>query len=157
MIPSYSMPQYHPVQEGVFHITTTTQCRTPWCTKNHIPQIIIDNLRMTRSIQNAKLYAFCILPDHVHILIYPGKKGMSKFMQSFKKNSSRDISSYFGHNEYRWQKGYHDERIQDIKQRSETWRYIHTNPYKHNLVEDFNNWIWSSLHFRNIIDEWETI
>lgn len=78
-------------------------------------------------------------------------------MQSFKKNSSRDIASLYGITTFKWQKGYYDERIRDEKQRIQAWKYIHYNPYKHTLVDDFNTWPWSSLHLHDVVDNWETI
>jgi REP element-mobilizing transposase RayT len=90
------MAQKHGFQHGTFHITTNTRGKVPWCTYEGIPQILIDNLVMTRNVLKAELYAFCILPDHMHILLNPGKKGLGRFMHSFKKNSSRDIQTVMG-------------------------------------------------------------
>ncbi len=59
--------------------------------------MIIDNLRMTRNMQDAKLYAFCILPDHMHILLSPGTKGLSAFVHSFKRNTMRDVRKFFAY------------------------------------------------------------
>lgn len=83
----------------MFHITTNTFERIPWCTIGEIPEMIMDNLVMTRNIQHAKLYAFCVLPDHLHIVMSPGEKGMSAFMHSFKRNTMRDIRRLLPSNE----------------------------------------------------------
>lgn len=86
------MGQKHYAQAGTFHITTNTFGKIPWCTTEGVPQVIIDNLVMTRNLHDAKLYAFCILPDHVHLILSPGKKGLSVFMHSFKRNISKDVT-----------------------------------------------------------------
>ena len=83
----------------MFHVTTNTFERIPWCTIKEIPEMIIDNLVMTRNIQKAKLFAFCILPDHLHIIINTGEKGLSSFMHSFKRNTMRDIRQLLPGNE----------------------------------------------------------
>ena len=100
-------------------------------------------------MQGAKLYVFCILPDHLHILLSPGEKGLSAFMHAFKKNSSREISALT------WQKGYHDERIRDDKQRGAVVGYIQGNAMKHHFVSDSIDWPWTSLHFPNVLDPME--
>jgi REP element-mobilizing transposase RayT len=82
------MSQKHYSQNGVFHVTTNTKNKVPWLTENDIPQMLIDNLVMTRNQHQAKVFAFCILPDHMHILLEPGEKGLSAFMHSFKRNSA---------------------------------------------------------------------
>jgi putative transposase len=97
-------------------------------------------------MHGAQLFAFCILPDHVHMLISPGEKGLSSFMHAFKKNSSRDIPNLF------WKKGYHDERIHDGKQRGTVLAYIQGNGMKHGLVDEIWKWPWSSLHFEDVLD-----
>lgn len=61
--------------------------------------MIIDNLVMTRNIQHAELYAFCILPNHLHIVLSPGEKGLSAFTHSFKRNTMRDIRRILPTNE----------------------------------------------------------
>jgi len=42
-------------------------------------------------MQSAQLHAFCILPDHVHIIMSPGMKGLSAFVHSWKRNTMRDV------------------------------------------------------------------
>jgi REP element-mobilizing transposase RayT len=85
------MSQRHGVQHGLFHITTNARGKIPWCTLGDVPRIILDNLIMTRNMQHAELYAFCILPDHVHIIMSPSSKGLSAFVHSWKRNTMRDV------------------------------------------------------------------
>ncbi|MDD4628003.1 MAG: transposase [Candidatus Peribacteraceae bacterium] len=85
------MAQSHSQQEGTFHITTNAKGKIPWCTLRGVPEILINNLIMTRNIHGAKVYAFCILTDHVHMVVSPGERGLSAFMHSFKRNSSWHI------------------------------------------------------------------
>jgi REP element-mobilizing transposase RayT len=80
----------------MFHITICAKNRIPWCTRKGVPEIIIDNLVMTRNIHGATLYAFCILPDHVHVIVKPRRGGLSNFMCSFKSNASRDARRLMG-------------------------------------------------------------
>ena len=89
------MSQRHSVQDGLFHITTNARGKIPWCTLGDIPRIILDNLIMTRNLYSAELYAFCILPDHVHVIMSPGEKGLSAFVHSWKRNTMRDVRRLF--------------------------------------------------------------
>lgn len=177
MIQYVLMSQFHGIQNGTFHVTTNTRGKVPWCTHGNIPQILIDNLVMTRNVLKAELYAFCILPDHVHILLNPGKKGLSAFMHSFKRNSAININQLFrsagsytrapkpGHEAgvyeprlrdgYYWQHGFFDERIRDSVQRSTVLHYIQNNPIKHALVTDIADWKWSSVHYSHLLDPME--
>ena len=183
------MSQRHATQEGTFHVTTNTKGKISWLTFSGVPKIIMDNLVMTRNVQHAEIFAFCILPDHMHILVRPGKKGLSKFMQSFKRNAAKDVRYCLNgraekhiDTEYRsgdsgisawtaanadsplrlsnticisWQKGFHDERIQDDRQRSHAWRYITENALHHGLTENIDDWPWTSVHWEKILDPME--
>ncbi len=88
------MPQKHYAQHGVFHVNTKTKNRIEWCTFAGIPEILIETLCRTRDIHGAQLHAFCILPDHVHMIISPGVKGLSAFMQTFKKNATENVKDF---------------------------------------------------------------
>ena len=155
------MTQRHHAQFGLFHVTTNTRHSTPWCTWTGVPEILIDNLCMTRNLHGAKVHAFCILPNHMHMIVIPGRKGLSAFMQSFKRNSSWHIrntvatiheSSLRSMNVMRWQHGFHDERIRDDRQRSAAFSYVTYNAMRHGLVENIDDWPWTSLHRQEMID-----
>jgi REP element-mobilizing transposase RayT len=176
------MTQKHFVQAGTFHITTTTASREPWCNLPGVPQMIIDNLCMSRNVHGVKLHAFCILPDHIHLILSCNEKGFSSFMHSFKKTTSRDVSRFLGGSDFRiaaaevkgsrsggsktaaspvlplrvkWQKGYHDELIRTSVQRSTALAYVQGNAMKHELVHDILDWPWTSLHFEHLSDPLE--
>jgi REP element-mobilizing transposase RayT len=154
------MSQRYAAQEGTFHVTTNTKGNVSWCTWPGIPELLIDNLIMTRNIRGARLYAFCILPDHVHIVMSLGEKGLSAFMHSFKRNAMRDVRALRNKHTLRsgrsrssateviaWQKSFHDERIRDAEQQSNALAYVQYNAWRHGLTGEPNGWPWSSLHF----------
>lgn len=88
------MTQFHLHQHGTFLVTTNAKDREPWCVAGEIPEIIIESLWIAKRMYDAKIFAFCVLPDHFHAIIDPGKRGLSRFMQSFKSNSARSIRRY---------------------------------------------------------------
>ncbi|MBU0458575.1 transposase [Patescibacteria group bacterium] len=85
------MTQTHYAQFGTFHITTNTKNGVPWLTLPEVPQILIDNLVMTKNLKKTKIFAFNILPTHMHIILSVMEKRLSEFMHSFKRNAMRDI------------------------------------------------------------------
>lgn len=159
------MTQKHYAQNGTFHVTTNAKGKLPLLTLNGVPELLIDNLMMTRSVQKAEVYAFCILPNHMHILMRPGERGLSDFMRSFKCNSSLDIRRLLRSGGPRasgtvckdifWKKGFYDKRIRDANQRSNALSYIKYNAVKDGLVNDIDHWSWSSHHFKHLLDPME--
>ena len=163
------MTQYHGAQDGIFHVTTNAKARSSWCTLPGIPEILIDNMCMTRNLHSAKLYAFCVLPDHMHIIFTPGKKGLSTFMHSFKRNASKDAGIFLAcrsggsrssapgeHIPFTgWQHGFHDEHILDADQRDRALNYVRNNASRHGLVAKPEDWPWTSLQYPHMLDELE--
>jgi putative transposase len=166
------MSQTRSTQHGIFHVTTNTCGRIPWCTQPGMPEIIIDNLLMTRSLHLARVYAFCILPDHVHVIVSPGERGISRFVQSWKSHTSRDVhntvpttvaesrgfpiraaaESHDSPLRSLWQKSFYDERIRDTEQCLRALQYVRGNAFKHALSPTPEAWPWSYIHFADRLD-----
>jgi len=123
-----------------------------WCTNKGVPRRLIDHLCKTRDVYGALLHAFCILPNHVHLVLCPGPKGLSKFMQSLKSNSAKNLRTVRGLENFRWQTGFYDERIRDSNQRSSAMAYVQGNAMKHRLVSEIIDWPWTSLRHPEAVD-----
>lgn len=150
------MPQIHYQQRhGIFHVTTNTQDSVPWCTKEGIPHLLIEHLCKTRDTNKALLHAFCILPTHIHLIVCPGAKGISKFLQSLKSNSVKDLRKRDSFHNIGWQSGFHDERIRDKAQLSAAISYVQGNGMKHGLAKEVTDYPWTSLHFASVLDPFE--
>ena len=170
-----AMGQHHFTQHGTFHVTTNAHDHISWCTINGIPEILINNLRTAKYACMTKVYAFSILPDHMHMMINPGKDGLSKFVQLFKKTSMReargclrsrnlqgdlriadvrvDEITFVNVNAVHWQKGFFAREICNDRQWDVIMAYITTNPVRHGLVNNIGDWPWTSLHFPDVIDD----
>lgn len=91
-----------------------------------------------------------MLPNHIHLLLQPGRlETVSKIMLSFKRSSAFEIGMG-----PIWQSRFHDHIIRDKNDFEKHVNYIHTNPCKHNLVKNPKNWRWSSANpeFKNLLD-----
>lgn len=135
-------------------MTARTADNVPWLIYENIPHILIDHLRMARDIYKGELNAFCILPDHLHLILCPGERGLSKFMQAFKSNSMKILRKNYDMQakSFRWQAGFYDRRIRSARQRSAAIGYVQGNAMKHRLVHEVMDWPWTSLHFPSVID-----
>lgn len=91
-----------------------------------------------------ELYAYCLMWNHVHLLVKEGKEELSSSMK-------RIGASYVGW--YNWQydrKGhlfqdrYRSEPVEDDSYLLTVLRYIHQNPIKAGLTKDIETYEWSS-------------
>jgi len=100
-------------------------------------------LEQTRARHLARVYAYVLMPEHVHLLVNePPRILLAQLLKAVKQMTSRKLR---GPREKFWQERYHDRNVHGEKARSEVIRYIHRNPVKRGLVEKPEDWPWSSF------------
>jgi putative transposase len=100
-------------------------------------------LERTRARHQARVYAYVLMPEHVHLLVNePPRILLAQFLKAVKQMTSRKLR---GPREKFWQDRYYDSNVYGEKARSEVIRYIHRNPVKRGLVERSEDWPWSSF------------
>ncbi|CAA6805125.1 MAG: Unknown protein [uncultured Sulfurovum sp.] len=72
--------------------------------------------------------------------------------QSVKKEAKLEISDakYRRRHGGIWQERFYEHTIRDEKDWLKTLEYIHYNPIKHGLVEDINDWEYSSFYKKTV-------
>lgn len=91
------------------------------------------------------VYAWVVMPDHLHAVIrLKGDKTISQVMNRVKGVASRKINLLRRHEGSLWQEGFHDEVIRNEKQMNATIDYIHCNPIRAGLVENPDDYEFSS-------------
>jgi REP element-mobilizing transposase RayT len=103
----------------------------------------------------ADILAFCLLPNHFHLLIQIKEKEMIDKDLQEPKRISRQFGTCFGTYAKAINKAYQrtgklfENRFKRVvvatdQQYFELVNYIHQNPAKHGLVEDYREWPYSS-------------
>ena len=87
------------------------------------------------------LNAYVVMPEHVHLLISEPKKAiLAKALQALKISvSMQQKERPF------WMHRYHDFNVYSEDKFREKIRYIHRNPVARGLVENPEDWKWSSF------------
>ena len=101
---------------------------------------------------NAKLYAWCVLPNHYHILIQTDK--IREFQSIGLGNlHGRTAFQWNGEDNRRGRKIWYKSFERPMKSNRHFWasmNYIHNNAVHHGYVEKWQDWIYSSA--TNFID-----
>jgi putative transposase len=122
-------------------------------------------LESTLEIVPLRLLSYCLMPNHWHLLLWPGKDGeLARFMQRLTITHVR-----------RWQEHYHESGwghlyqgrfksfpVQEDGHFLTVARYVERNALRANRVEKAEQWQWSSLwrrqsgspEERRILSEW---
>lgn len=92
-----------------------------------------------------EVYAYCLMTNHVHLVIYDNGQNLSKFMQGL----SLSYAIYFN-KKYDRSGHVFQGRFTSLMVRSDEYfiyvsKYVHRNPVKANIVEDALQYNWSSF------------
>jgi len=95
------------------------------------------------------LLAWCIMPNHVHVLIEPFIGWpLDKVIGSWKTYSARSINRVLNRSGQVWQREYFDRYIRDDAHLTATIDYIECNPVKAGLVKNACDWRFSSAAYK---------
>jgi len=98
-----------------------------------------------------KMLAFCIMPDHYHLLM---RINVVNFLSHYINQIENSYSRYFNTKYKRkgplWQNVFKSKKVNNNEQLLHVSRYIHLNPTTNNLVDRPENWNFSS--YKNYLD-----
>ncbi len=124
--------------DQTFFVTSVIEGREPIFRNDEHAQKFLDALQHFRSTNEIRLYGFVVMPDHVHFVcrVINGMT-ISSLVRRIKTFTSRDQLFY-------WQKGYWTVLITRESMLVEKLKYMHANPVRANLVENLEDYRWSS-------------
>jgi REP element-mobilizing transposase RayT len=86
-----------------------------------------------------RLIAWCIMPNHVHVVVrlFPGQE-LAKVVKTWKNFSAKIANQALGRKGHFWQREYYDRLIRNGDELNRAIRYVVENPVKAGL----KNWTW---------------
>jgi len=129
----------------VFHIRANTIDQQPWLAREDCAAIFVEELFRLRKKYAFGLFAFVIMPEHVHLVLMPTEvAGISKIMMSLKRCSAWKINQRLGRKGRLWRKEFFDHWARKPKQIAEAIQYLHSNPVRRGLVRNPEDYPYSS-------------
>ncbi|MCB5270672.1 MAG: transposase [Candidatus Cloacimonetes bacterium] len=117
------------------------------------PEIAILLSDILRSLHDEyyALYAFTIMPNHVHILLKPltvDEKDLSlaEIMHKIKGSSARQINLVLQRQGKLWQREYYDHWVRTDQEMWNVVEYIRQNPVRAKLASDPECWRWTWIN-----------
>ena len=116
-----------------------------------------------------ELLAWCVMPNHVHLLVHVWQWPLWKMVQSWKHHVQRQAKLFVTERRLparrddkesdrnapcrrpalRWEREYWDTFMRDEEQEKSAVRYIKANPVKAKLCRTAGEWSFSSARFRD--------
>jgi putative transposase len=121
--------------------------------ENNVPFVVDDldkaiimTLLAERLRLGIELHVYCLMPDHLHVLIGPKETGccMLTFVDQFKGKSTR-VSWAHGWRGKLWQPRSYDHLVRRSEDLRAIAEYIINNPVRKGLVESSEAYQWSGL------------
>lgn len=111
-----------------------------------------DKLRFLETISKARakydflVYAYCLMDNHVHLLIHDKGDDISKLMKSINVSYVAYFNRVYERSGHLFQDRFRSELVKNDRYLLEVSRYIHNNPVKAKLVEKPSEFKWSSYN-----------
>ena len=155
------MPKYRRViiKGGTYFITLVTFNRLNVFSIPDNRDLFIKSILHVKKYHPFHLQAYCILPDHIHLLIRlpEDEDNISLRISEIKKRFSKLYSKSFGPSQAKidrlvplgrsgfWQQRFWEHTIRNEEDLHRHIDYIHYNPVKHGLVNQVRGWPSSSF------------
>jgi putative transposase len=128
-------------QGHVFSIVISTAQRYPWFEVHPELAEKISNLIVEIASQReAEIYAWCVMPDHVHFLL--SDKNIIDFVRLIKGRLT-PIARNLESGRVLWQRSFYDHALRKEDSLSEVATYIWENPVRAGIVDRFSDYPWS--------------
>jgi putative transposase len=155
-------------QNGAYFLTFTTIGWVDLFIRDSYKQFIADSLNYCIENLGLRLYAYVIMPSHLHMIASAENNNLSTVVGNFKKFTSRELISMIkknsesrrewmlpifktaGENNPRnkyyqvWQQNSHAEEVYSPKFTLSKIKYIHNNPVEEGFVERPEDYLYSS-------------
>ena len=104
-----------------------------------------ENILFLKKVPLLKFLAYCIMPDHYHLLVKIIKKNtFSNYVSKIENSFTRYFNLRFARKGPLWQSEFRAVKIKTDEQLLHVSRYIHLNPTTNNLLQNPQDWIFSS-------------
>ena len=113
-------------------------------------QYYLENLKEWKTELGIKLYACCLMANHIHLVLEPGKDAMnvSILMKRVNGRQSAYVNKLEGRSGALWEGRYKASPIQKDSYLLACYRYIELNPVKAGMVASAADYPWSSYQER---------
>ncbi|NMC16104.1 MAG: transposase [Chloroflexi bacterium] len=133
-------------QGGTYFFTLVTYKRVKIFLDDICTESFFDALGKVKDTHHFELLAYCVLPDHIHLLMTLDNtdSNFSSRIKEIKRKATLAIREHLQNPSLHvWQDRFWEHTIRDDNDLKMHFDYIHYNPIKHGYSEKYD-WKWSS-------------
>ena len=127
--------------ETLYFVTICSHDRQSLFSDPPTCEMIVSQVFGLRERYKASIYAYCLMPDHLHMLLHllGGEYSLGQIVGGFKSLSS-SASWLLGHRGSLWQKRFYDHVVRPDESAGRIVDYILDNPVRKSLARSSEDW-----------------
>lgn len=107
-----------------------------------LSEIIISSIHYLNN-KEYKLICYCLMPNHIHLIVYKLKKPLYKVMQVLKGFTAHEINKTLNRKGKFWHAESYDNVVRSRNELHNKIQYVLNNPVKAGLIRDREGWRYS--------------
>ena len=131
---------------GIFHVTMRGNARATIFHNDHDYDVFLRMLRKTVETFEWPLHAWCVMPNHFHLLAETPHANLGRGMLVLNGSYARRYNARFDRVGHVFQTPYRSKLVMTDEHFMEAMRYIANNPVRAKLCERAGDWPWSSYN-----------
>ncbi|SCZ05962.1 REP-associated tyrosine transposase [Alkaliphilus peptidifermentans] len=131
-------------ESGIYHIMLRGTNRQEIFHDDEDCQRFIETLAKYKQKSDIKVYGWCLMGNHVHLLIGEGKEELPRFMKRIGVSYVWYYNRKYKTTGHLFQDRYKSEKVESDEYLLAVVRYIHQNPVKAGIAKTPGEWKWSS-------------
>jgi len=129
------------IEGGTYHVTSRTNAKHPAFSEKLGRKIALLMLREAKETYGFTLHNFCVMPNHIHLLITPeAGTNLSDILRRIKISIAKAWNRTYNSSNHFWGERFFSRLIRDPDDYSAVSEYIDQNPIKAGLVEKTEDW-----------------
>jgi REP-associated tyrosine transposase len=126
----------------VYHCRLGCNKRTPYLATPPVADLVVDALHF-RHGRSAQVLAYCVMPDHLHLLLALLKEGvaLSRWVADLKRWTVREAKEE-AHAQLVWQANFYEHIVRKDEELATVARYILENPVRKGLAARWQEYGW---------------
>ena len=142
------MPRQARIQSptGYYHVMMRGNNRENIFVTDKQKSFFLDSLKKQEEDQLIDIVAYCLMDNHVHIVIKADPLNLAKAIKSTNIKYAMNFNGKWNRIGHVFQDRYKSEAIIDDKYLLQVIRYIHNNPVKAKMVKTLEDYNWSSYN-----------
>ena len=110
----------------------------------------LENLKEWKKKTGCKVYAYCLMTNHVHLIVDPGNKieNLALLMKRISGRQTRYVNKIEDRSGTLWEGRYKSSPIKQDEYLLACCRYVELNPVRAGIVDTPENYKWSSYKYK---------